>query len=48
MCFFAEAVDYYSQCELVKYIYIVWSEKDPPSEGTIKKYAARKHPTVSS
>jgi hypothetical protein len=41
-----EAVDYYSTCDLVAYIYIVWSEKTAPSDYYHKKYTAQKQPKV--
>lgn len=41
-----DAIDYYSQCDLVKYIYIIWSEKQPPTESIIMKYEKFIEPKV--
>ena len=41
-----DAVNHYSQCSKVKYIHIVWSEEEPPSEAVAAEYRARKDPEV--
>ena len=43
-----EAVDHYARCNAVKYIYVIWSEKSPPSQEIRLKFAAKKHPQVTS
>lgn len=44
--FCSASIEYYSKCELVKYIYVVWSEKQPPSERMVAKYSNGVHPKV--
>jgi hypothetical protein len=39
-----DAIDHYSKCNVVRYIHIVWSEKDPPTHQIMNKYA--KNPGV--
>jgi hypothetical protein len=34
-----DAIDHYSKCNVVRYIHIVWSEKDAPSHHILNKYA---------
>lgn len=41
-----DAVEYYSQCDLVKYIKIIWSEPQDPPVRLSKKYATWKMPLV--
>lgn len=41
-----EAIDHYSKCNIVKYVYVVWSEPDPPTEAMISKFSSRSHPWV--
>ena len=45
----ADAVKYYSQCDSVKYIYVVWSEKTSPPMSILSHYnmGTGKHPVVS-
>ena len=42
----ADAIDYYSSCDLVKNIYVVWSEKQPPPSEITKKYSTGSDPKV--
>lgn len=41
-----DAVDHYSKCAKIKYIHVVWSEQDPPSEAVAADYGARTEPQV--
>lgn len=40
------AVEHYTRCNVVKYIYIIWSEETLPSEALKSNFAARKHPEI--
>lgn len=42
-----EAVEYYSKCDLVKYIHIIWSESKPPPPKLVEQYKNRVRPQVS-
>jgi hypothetical protein len=42
-----EAIDYYSSCEVVKHIYIIWSETVPPPGRISAKYEKSRNPSVS-
>lgn len=42
-----DAIEYYSMCPIVKHIYIVWSEKEPPPQRILAKYSSNAHPTVT-
>ncbi len=41
-----EAIDYYSNCECVKYIHVIWSEKDPPPQRIRAKFKDSDIPRV--
>eukprot|EP01032_Pedospumella_encystans_P012368 gene12368-14316_t len=42
-----EAIDHYKRCPVVKHIYVVWSEKDPPPERIKAKFEGKVHPSVT-
>jgi len=42
-----DAIDYYSTCEVVKHIYIIWSEAVPPPGRISAKYEKSRNPSVS-
>jgi hypothetical protein len=42
-----EAIDYYSSCEVVKHIYVIWSEAVPPPGRISAKYEKSRNPSVS-
>jgi len=41
-----DALDYYSACDLVQNIYVVWSEKAPPPQSVVNKYSGASDPKV--
>jgi len=41
-----DATEHYRSCLLVKHIYIIWSESQPPPERISAKFQGWKHPTV--
>jgi hypothetical protein len=41
-----QAINYYSQCDCVKYIYIIWSEENPPSQFLVSRFAEGDVPRV--
>ncbi len=41
------AVSHYALCDVVKHIYIIWSESSAPPERFTAKFAGRSHPTIS-
>jgi len=42
-----DAIEFYGTCNTVKYIYVVWCEKDPPPVHVLNRYKDRHHPAVS-
>lgn len=45
--FSSEAIGHYSKCPIVKHIYVVWSEKEPPPEKIQAKFKDKQHPSVT-
>lgn len=43
-----EAINYYSKCDCVKYIYIIWSEETPPSQSLLSRFTEKDVPRVRS
>ena len=41
-----EAVEHYAKCPITKYVYIIWSEKNPPPERITAKYAHVRRPQI--
>lgn len=42
----SEGVSFYSKCDLVENIHVIWSEKNSPPEEIRKKFATQAHPQV--
>ena len=43
-----QAIEYYSQCNLIKHIYVVWSEDKPPPADLLQDYDKRISPKARS
>ena len=42
-----DAIDYYATCGTVKYIYVIWSEHEPPSVIVQNRYKGKQHPEIA-
>jgi len=42
-----DAIRFYSSCEVVKYVHIIWSEKEAPQSNILLKYRESDTPSVS-
>jgi hypothetical protein len=41
-----DSIEFYAQCEIVKHVYVIWSESQPPPLKLTSKYGNWKTPTV--
>lgn len=41
-----DAVEHYARCPITKYVYIIWSEKDPPPERITAKFSHVRRPKI--